>query len=131
MDRVNDAVFRKPNSQDDGGLVEEAKSLLVRILNHLLSTTAYIQWQNGRDVTLEKNYFNAKFLDSNIAPAVLIYGDAGDGVIHSRAAEGDGIDILSTGPQAKNGYRILILSDGRTGLVFRNVLMRRFIPRDS
>jgi hypothetical protein len=77
---------------------------------------------------LEKEYFQAKYLDFNIAPAVLIYENMGDGVIHSRAPEGK-IDILATGPKAGNELRILVLKDNRTGLVFRNVLMRRFIAR--
>lgn len=81
-------------------------------------------------MVLETEYFNGKILDSSIAPAVLIHGDEGEGVIHSRAAEGR-IDILSTGPKTGSGQRILVLSDGRTGLVFRNVLLRRFFSRDS
>jgi hypothetical protein len=124
---VNDNVFRKANAQDDKGLEEEAKSLLVRNLavSHL---QLLIDLQGGTDVVLEKEYFQAKYLDFNIAPAVLIYENMGDGVIHSRASEGK-IDILPTGPKAGNELRILVLKDNRTGLVFRNVLMRRFIAR--
>lgn len=79
---------------------------------------------------LETEYFNGKILDSSVAPAVLIHGDEGEGVIHSRVAEGS-IDILSTGANTGSGQRILVLSDGRTGLVFRNVLLRRFVSCDA
>lgn len=79
---------------------------------------------------LETTFFNGKILDSNVAPAVLIHGDEGEGVIHSRIAAGS-IDILSTGSRTGSGQRILVLNDGRTGLVFRNVLLRRFVLRDT
>ncbi|KAI1829168.1 hypothetical protein DTO027I6_9960 [Penicillium roqueforti] len=113
MNKINESVFQKPRAQDDKGLEEEAKSLL-----------------NGKAVVLETEYFNGKFLDSSIAPAVLIHGDEGEGVIHSRVGEGS-IDILSTGPKTGSGQRILVLSDGRTGLMFRNVLLRRFLSGDA
>lgn len=32
MSKINESVFQKPKAQDDRGLEEEAKSLLVRIL---------------------------------------------------------------------------------------------------
>ncbi|KKZ65601.1 hypothetical protein EMCG_08565 [[Emmonsia] crescens] len=108
-----DEVFRKATAQDDKGLEEEVKALL-----------------GGTDVVLEKEYFAGKYLDGRVAPAVLIHEKKGDGVIHSRAAEGK-IDILPTGPKAADELRILILNDGRTGLVFRDVLIRRFVPGDS
>lgn len=78
---------------------------------------------------LEKDYFNGKYLDSTIAPAVLIYESAGEGVIHSRAAEGK-IDVLSTGPKAGNKFRILVMTNGRTCLVFRSVSLRLFLYRE-
>lgn len=81
-------------------------------------------------MVLETEYFNGKILDSSIPPAVLIHGDEGEGVIHSRVAEGS-IDILPTGPKSGSGQRILVLNNGRTGLVFRNVLLRRFLARDA
>jgi hypothetical protein len=35
MNKINESVFQKPKAQDDKGLEEEAKSLLVRILGFL------------------------------------------------------------------------------------------------
>jgi hypothetical protein len=81
-------------------------------------------------MVLETEFFSGKVLYSSIAPAVLIHGDEGEGFIHSRVAEGS-IDILATGPKTGSGQRILVLSDGRTGLVFRNVLLRRFLFREA
>lgn len=80
-------------------------------------------------MVLETEYFSGGILDSSIAPAVLIHGDEGKGFIHSRLAEGS-IDILTTGLKIGTGRIILVLSDGRTGLVFRSVIMRRFLFRD-
>ncbi|KAJ5120582.1 uncharacterized protein N7515_009970 [Penicillium bovifimosum] len=118
MNKINESVFQKPRAQDDKGLEEEAKSLLVKILD------------NGKAVILGTEYFNGQLLDSSVAPAVLIHGDEGAGVIHSRLA-GSGIDILITGPKTGSGQRILVLNDGSTGLVFRNVLLRRFLSRGA
>ncbi|KAK9860166.1 uncharacterized protein MYU51_010505 [Penicillium brevicompactum] len=113
MNTINESVFQKPKAQDDQGLEEEAKYLL-----------------NGKDVALEKDHFKGKALASSIAPTVLIHGDEGEGVIHSRLNE-SGIDILSIGPNTGSGQKILVLSDGRTGLVFRNVVLRRFLAQDA
>jgi hypothetical protein len=128
MSTVNE-VFRKATARDDKELEEEAKSLLVGsgdLCIVLLLTLS----QGGAEVVLEKEYFAGKYLDARVAPAVLIHEREGDGVIHSRAAEGR-IDILPTGPMAEDQLRILVLNDGRTGLVFRDVLIRRFVPRYS
>lgn len=81
-------------------------------------------------MVLKTEYFNGRFLDSSIAPTVLIHRDEGEGVIHSHVTEGS-IDILSTGPKTGSGQRILVLSDGRTGLMFRNVLLRRFLSKNA
>ncbi|CAG8129224.1 unnamed protein product [Penicillium nalgiovense] len=112
INEINDSIFQKTRAQDDKDLEEEAKSLL-----------------NGMAVVLETECFNGSILHSSIAPAVLIHGDEGKGFIHSRLAEGS-IDILATGLKIGTGRRILVLSDGRTGLVFRSVIMRSFLFRD-
>jgi hypothetical protein len=49
MNKINETVFHKPKAQDEKGLEEEAKSLLVRILDvlrifHLL-TLAFVEWE--------------------------------------------------------------------------------------
>ncbi|KAJ5326217.1 uncharacterized protein N7506_009319 [Penicillium brevicompactum] len=131
MNTINESVFQKPKAQDDQGLEEEAKYLLVRTLDvWRFSTADFVLFQNGKDVALEKDHFKGKALASSIAPTVLIHGDEGEGVIHSRLNE-SGIDILSIGPNTGSGQKILVLSDGRTGLVFRNVVLRRFLAQDA
>ncbi|OJD13207.1 hypothetical protein AJ78_06325 [Emergomyces pasteurianus Ep9510] len=120
MSTVNE-VFRKATAQDDNGLKKKMKSLLIGFSDPRIG---------GTEIALEKKYFTGKYLDGQIAPAVLIHEREEDGVIHSRAAEGK-IDILLTGLKAADELRILILNDGQTGLVFRDVLIRRFVPRHS
>ncbi|KAJ5341819.1 hypothetical protein N7541_010943 [Penicillium brevicompactum] len=85
--------------------------------------------QDDQGLEEEAKYL-LKALASSIASAVLIHGDEGEGVIHSRLNE-SGIDILSTGPNTGSGQRILVLRNGRTGLVFRNVVLRRFLAQDA
>lgn len=48
MNKINESVFQKPRAQDDKGLEEEAKSLLVRILDVLrfqLLTFIFVEWE--------------------------------------------------------------------------------------
>jgi hypothetical protein len=42
MIKINESVFQKPRAQDDKGLEEEAKSLLVRTLDVLRFPTAHL-----------------------------------------------------------------------------------------
>lgn len=42
MNKINESVFQKPKAQDDKGLEEEAKSLLVRILGVFVCSSAYL-----------------------------------------------------------------------------------------
>jgi hypothetical protein len=65
-------------------------------------------------------------MDSNTAPAVLIYADQGRGFLDSRDANGK-IDTLEVGPDTGNGSRILILDEGRDIFVHQDVQMRRFL----
>lgn len=65
-------------------------------------------------------------MDSETAPAVLIYADQGKGFLDSRDANGN-IDTLEVGPDTGNGQRILILDEGRDIFVQQDVQMRRFL----
>jgi hypothetical protein len=65
-------------------------------------------------------------MNSNTAPAVLIYADQGRGFLDSRDANGK-IDTLEVGTDTGNGIRILILDEARDVFVHQDVQMRRFL----
>ncbi|KUL81525.1 hypothetical protein ZTR_10335 [Talaromyces verruculosus] len=107
---MSETHFRKANSVDDRELEEEVKRL------------------TNVDVVLEETRFTSRYVNSDTAYAILIDESGGKGAVHTQIGTGK-VEILPTGPDLGNGFRILILDEGRTCLILGQPSIRCFQVR--
>ncbi|KAJ5555936.1 hypothetical protein N7513_003578 [Penicillium frequentans] len=107
--------FRKAASVDDEGLKREVKVLL-----------------GGKEVVLDNEKFDVskRYVDAKTACAILIHENGPTGVVHTRDGASK-VEILPTGPNSGNGFRIVVLSDTQTCLFYGQPSVRCFHIREN